>query len=90
MLTATPKVKVHRIELPAKVSHAPAVGPQATVTAPTPNAGDAKLAGSVNGNEQGQQAAEQERPTDLKYVLQWIRANLIVERPEMLLDGDGV
>jgi hypothetical protein len=78
LLTATPKQKTHALTVPAWVDDAALDG--VPVTAPARSDGDATAAATE----------AKRRRADMRFLLQYVAHNVLVERPEMLVEGDGV
>lgn len=84
LLLAPPRSKSHTIHLPARVSPSSAIArgkaPQPSLTTPTSKGAETNAA---TENE------EDKIPIDMRYLVQHIRREMIVEREELFVDADG-
>lgn len=91
LLLRPPRSKKQSISIPARVpldtadggaaSSSSSLKPPAPVVTAPESSGTAANAG---GNEEAQG-----RPADMRFLVQWILRNLIVEREELFVDADG-
>lgn len=86
LLTSTPTKKKHSIQLPSQVSSStPLISNSSKDDLPEPS-----ITTPTGQSTSSPAPKEAERPVDVRFLVQWIRKNLIVEREELFLDGETV